>query len=375
MRRRQFDFSTTAVDAATPPPTPTLLLPHRIDADEETVCRTEGERRTYSTLFWLLGILALTLLVVGIVSLRTPSVPIAKLPAARFSQLSNVLFVLPVVSALIIGSYSVATVFAVTFLASCLHHGCVWDDDLRAALATETFIVAGIGLVVIVAVAAVGLCRRRDCDALWLLVLGSAALVLTGVALGYLSAGRLDGCAYIHDTTPDALFQYNNFIVGILSTFWAVVDDTAAIAALVVALADFFREPASAALSLGAFYTLVMLTFVLEFYHAHHLVGGIGDGLIFAIIGAGILVFALSRLCVLCTPSLRPGRARRRYNCVEVLGAALVGVAALLVFVLGSGTEHGWWHALASLALLLIIDAAPPPPPPSVVSTSEAAYE
>ena len=297
----------------------------------------------------LAGTFILALVVVSIISAAIPtSTPEPDERGKRFSQWTNILFVWPVLSALLVRAYAVASVVSVTFLASVLHHGCLGVAECRSALADETFIIAGIGLTVIIIASGIALAHHHGtcCALVWVVALVALTCTLTGIAIANAPA-RIDGCLLIDGTNAE-----KHELVRV----WSIVDDATAVTAIVVAFADFFREPSSSALPLGAIYAIALLTVALSFYQTYGLVSGTT---VSVIVGLAIVAFVVWQL-VRWFASKRA--TRRTHSYLELAGAALLGVAGLLIFFLDNTTSaHGFWHVLAAAALLLIIDASPPP--------------
>ena len=298
-------------------------------ATEDVRPRKVSKRRS-STCCALGGAFVLVLVIAAIAALTNT------LDAAgHFSQWTNLLFLVPAASALLSGYFTVAAVLFVTFAASTVHHGCVGDDVLRDALAVDTFLVAGIGSLALTLVWT--LCAARTaCSIIVGVALSLVVSVLSIVALVHAPA-RINGCLLI-DGTLDQDW--------LLMHVWSALDDAAAVAAVAIVAAEFFRTDT---LATGAWALVVGVATAASLYQVFHLISGLLSGAIILAVLVPFLVWLLVRYL--------NNRGRRRHSVLELIGAALLGVAALLIFVCdNTPVLHGIWHVLAAAAALLVLD-------------------
>lgn len=272
-----------------------------------------------------------------------------------FSLWTNVLFLWPTVRALALRAYSEAAVFTVTGFVSLAHHACVADGGVRAGLAPSFFVLAGLGGAVIIVAATVVVWQNVDIlpddgvDVEWRwraractgLAAGAALVSLAGSVIVAAATG-LDGCLYAGPHVPA------------LVTLWRTVDFTAALAALVAVTAHGIQL--GTRFELGAFWAVLALATLVNAYVAAGLAPA---GTTYAILGGALAALLLVRLAACGAVPTHVARAAfRRYSLGDTIAAVLVAAAALTLFLVhNTEATHGWWHALAALALYLVMDA------------------
>jgi hypothetical protein len=307
---------------------------------------------------WLLGTLGVGVGVVGVLALLVPNTGAPDELGKRFSQYTNVLFVWPVIGAMLVGAHRVAGVIALALAASVAHHGCLYEPLSRVALADETFVVALVAGAALALAFGWSFARRysRACGACFALV-ALTALVLVLVPALVAAPATLDGCLRLHDAAGTGYTTYIDEEAPDLVRVWAAIDDLTAVATLAVVTGDFFRAPADRALPLAAVLGLGALAAVLALYSS---AGYVTQTSAFLVLVVSFVVYATWQACACATAR---GGVRREYRVLEIVGALLLGTAALLLFFFdNTAGAHGFWHVLAALALLLLVDASPEMP-------------
>lgn len=303
-----------------------------------------------------IGSLLVVTVIVGIISAAAGGGD-ATLVAKRFALYTNVLFAWPAVHALAVGADAESLVFLATLVISMLHHGCLYDDVCRRAVAVEVFVLLGLTLLGIIVGAGVVLCARahrpqmRTCLGAGLVLVAIAVVVVGAVALGH-APMHLDGCLYYHADAADTSY------VAPLVTLWSSVDVVTALAALVAVLV--FLVHVGRALELGLVWLFAVLTLVLVLWRD---AGYVTTTTLYVVLGLVLVVFVLVRgLACVALPRERRERLTGSYNICDVVGGVLVGASALVLFLVFNDTAdaifvHGLWHVLAAVALVLVVDA------------------
>jgi len=259
-----------------------------------------------------------------------------------FSVWTNALFVVPLYRALRRCAAAEALVLYVTLVVSTLHHGCLFDDGHREAVADAVYLV--LGLSSLVALALVIVYARGPARTCIRIGAGLVAIAVAVVVLGLGLAAApdtLDGCLYIHSAGDTSY-------VAALVPVWTTVDLVTALAALTVALVFVLRT--SRALELGLVWSFAVVTLVLALYREYALLDA---AVLYWTLALGYALFVVVRLAVCLTTETHSAT-----RWADVVGA-LVVVAAGVLLVAGYNETmgHGLWHALAATGLLLIIDA------------------
>lgn len=306
---------------------------------------------------------------------------------ARLCQWSNAFFLLPVVRALTFtksrgdgdgggggggpaypAAWGAAGVFFMTFAASVLHHGCLADEQVRDAVAAETVWLLWLGVAVVLATVAVtarhwlatAAAARPAWIAAGLVVAAAASVVVLALALAAVGRGRMDGCLWPHARTGPAAAAYAADVAPALATVWDVVDFVTAFSALV--MAALFLMQVTDTLALGLFWTFAVLLTALQLYRTllpPGSGGGIGQGTIIAVVAAAGGLVAACQLAVCCSyPPALVRRLCRNYDVADVLATALVGAAAITIFLADNvPVMHSVWHVLGATALYFAIES------------------
>jgi len=279
-----------------------------------------------------------------------------------FSLWTNLLFLWPVVRAIELHAYSEAIVFSVTLIVSFAYHACVADALVRAALAPSFFVLLGLAMLIIIAAAALAVWRKigrratrrpsdddDDDDTEWpsrahacVIIAAATSALAVIVAASVAAASGLDGCLYPGPHVPA------------LVTLWRTTDFTTALASLVAVTIHGIQI--GTGLELGVFWLVLALAILVNAFVAAGLAPA---GATYAILGVALGLLLVARLIACCAvPHTEARAAWRRYSWWDAVGGVLVGATALIFFLTNNtSATHGWWHALAALALFFVMDA------------------
>lgn len=298
-------------------------------------------------------------------------------PFARICLWTNLFFLWPAIRALWMrnaapgytypAAWAEAGVFAVTFFASVIHHGCDSNATVRDALRFDTLWLLLIGAATMVTAVTVLMATwRRPADWTWqdarpswciggAAVLAAAALAVGfGMAMAAASAEQLDGCLWPHPPLPDA--GYTGTTAPALAKLWGVVDFVTAFAALV--LAAIWLLQLTDTLTLAVFWLLAVLLLALKLMSSY-VPGGLGEAAPMVGVAVAAALFLCCQLVVCCTyPEPVVQQLLARYDGWDLALAAVVSVVAVGLFLFDNTPPvHGAWHALGAAALYLVLES------------------
>ena len=252
----------------------------------------------------------------------------------QFELWTNILYVWPVIRAVLCNEWFGAAVFYVTFFASSVHHGCI-NHTLQNELIGQTHLLLIVGTLLVFVV----LILHQRHSKYWNIF---HVLLGIGLIIGSILLSQADACLYHHHDT--------------LPRIWSTIDFVAANSSLFVIALLLLRIPHP--VSDAIFWLFAITLLILDSYTEAHLSpGSLLSWYVFAAIA--ILVVLWIGYIGLEWNKVQLAAYLASYDWLDFVAGIVLGIVAVSMFVFFNEKRgvHGWWHVVSAFALYVDIEA------------------